>query len=277
MTAYDWFCAYLAALGSFNSGNMWQCPAHDDGWPSLSVREGQSGSVLVHCFGGCSNDAVLRALNLSKRAYFEPHPWSPEKAVRWNKPGCRFASVSPRVGGGTRHGRGRPVAIEIHGYTPDVRLARERFQDGSKGRVSWEVRRADGFWYPSRGDVDLPSLPLYCERDVLAAVILGEWVVLCESESSVDALYGIGMYATTWAGGASSPNLPRLTSVLTGARVLLVPDHDTAGLQCAAVLRRELAPAVAEWRELLGMPGDDARDLVRKGVLSLDAVSQVAA
>ncbi len=38
------------------------CPAHDDQNPSLSVRELPGGKVLVHCFAGCSQEAVIAAL-----------------------------------------------------------------------------------------------------------------------------------------------------------------------------------------------------------------------
>ena len=31
-----------------------RCPSHDDKSPSLSVREGDEGTVLLHCFAGCS-------------------------------------------------------------------------------------------------------------------------------------------------------------------------------------------------------------------------------
>jgi hypothetical protein len=29
------------------------CPAHSDSSPSLSIREGMDGRVLLHCFAGC--------------------------------------------------------------------------------------------------------------------------------------------------------------------------------------------------------------------------------
>lgn len=38
------------------------CPAHDDRDPSLSVRDLPSGQVLVHDFGGCSQERVIEAL-----------------------------------------------------------------------------------------------------------------------------------------------------------------------------------------------------------------------
>src|SRR5688572_17643568 len=41
---------------------MAKCPAHKDRSPSLSVTAQNSGFVLVHCFAGCSQAAVLSAL-----------------------------------------------------------------------------------------------------------------------------------------------------------------------------------------------------------------------
>ena len=42
----------------------WQacCPAHDDHSPSLSIREGDHDRVLVRCWAGCTQDAVIAAL-----------------------------------------------------------------------------------------------------------------------------------------------------------------------------------------------------------------------
>ncbi len=48
---------------------MCLCPAHADATPSLSVRQGQR-SILVHCFAGCDNADVLRAIGqLGPRAH----------------------------------------------------------------------------------------------------------------------------------------------------------------------------------------------------------------
>lgn len=41
-----------------------KCPAHDDKTPSLSISDGDNGTVLVHCFAGCSQTAVIDALRL---------------------------------------------------------------------------------------------------------------------------------------------------------------------------------------------------------------------
>ena len=48
------------------------CPAHDDKGPSLSVREGDDGRVLLHCHAGCSTAAVVAAMGLSMADLFPP-------------------------------------------------------------------------------------------------------------------------------------------------------------------------------------------------------------
>ena len=42
-----------------------RCPAHDDGTPSLSVTEIESGNrLLIHCHGGCGALDVLQKIGL---------------------------------------------------------------------------------------------------------------------------------------------------------------------------------------------------------------------
>lgn len=59
-----------------------RCPAHDDGRPSLSIREGSRGRTLVHCFAGCSVASALGALHLRPRDLFAGPPPSPAEAAR---------------------------------------------------------------------------------------------------------------------------------------------------------------------------------------------------
>ena len=53
----------VEALGGTwsSSRGMCCCPAHGDRTPSLSITLGQR-AILVHCFAGCSNEAVLEGL-----------------------------------------------------------------------------------------------------------------------------------------------------------------------------------------------------------------------
>ena len=48
---------------------MARCPAHDDTEPSLHVSF-QNNRILMHCFAGCSLDAICDALNIQPRDLF---------------------------------------------------------------------------------------------------------------------------------------------------------------------------------------------------------------
>ena len=50
------------------------CPAHDDKSPSMTVREADDGKILMHCFAGCSVDAIAGAIGLDLTDLFPPRP-----------------------------------------------------------------------------------------------------------------------------------------------------------------------------------------------------------
>ena len=49
---------------------MARCPAHDDREPSLSIRDGGDGRVLVHCHAGCEQWRVIEVVR-SRRLWKE--------------------------------------------------------------------------------------------------------------------------------------------------------------------------------------------------------------
>lgn len=54
-----------------------RCPAHDDRRPSLSIRETDDGTVLIHDFGGCEAVDVIAAVGLELADLFpdsDGHP-----------------------------------------------------------------------------------------------------------------------------------------------------------------------------------------------------------
>jgi hypothetical protein len=65
------FLSLLERLDGVNvvsdSKALARCPAHDDRSPSLSIKECSDGRVLIHCFAGCSPDAILESIGLSFR------------------------------------------------------------------------------------------------------------------------------------------------------------------------------------------------------------------
>ena len=63
-----------------------KCPAHDDKSPSLSIKETSDGTVLIHCFGGCSVHDVVAAVGLELRDLFPANDvhYRPGRRPRWN-------------------------------------------------------------------------------------------------------------------------------------------------------------------------------------------------
>jgi len=62
----------VSRLHARRSGGGWiaKCPAHDDHEPSLRIDEGADGRALVKCWAGCTLDAVLSAVGLTKKDLF---------------------------------------------------------------------------------------------------------------------------------------------------------------------------------------------------------------
>ena len=71
----------ISALGGRNG--MAKCPAHNDHTPSLSITQ-REGKVLVHCFSGCEQHAVIAALKARGLWPQRDRPgWTPAQRTRW--------------------------------------------------------------------------------------------------------------------------------------------------------------------------------------------------
>lgn len=81
MTAAE-FAALVEGCAVGRNRFQARCPAHNDRSPSLSVAEGRDGRVLLHCHAGCTTDAILSALKLSRRDLFQgPQPSTSQLAA----------------------------------------------------------------------------------------------------------------------------------------------------------------------------------------------------
>lgn len=256
-SAAQWFLGLLDAIGSGPAGStVRQCPAHTDAAPSLSIGEGKGGRLLLRCHAGCSWQQVLASLTLPANYLRTPPPVKPSAYAQ--------AFIAPRTfpplerKSGSRSLRESGYTLEaVHDYGPDFRVL--RWRKGAKKELVWESRNEHGEMVPGLLGRPTSSLPIYLERDVVAAVAMGDPVVICESESSVDALVKVGVLATTWAGGATAVQVPALRKVLADhPRIVVIPDNDEPGLQALGTLRSAgLAPHV-----VMPDPGEDARDLL---------------
>lgn len=256
LTAYDWFSSLLDVAGSQPlGGRLRQCPAHTDPAPSLSIKPGADGRVLVKCHAGCELDRILVALRCTRSRLNRPAPVSPAQYATSTGLRVDFPAVVLRQG----HPSSRGYRLEaVHEYGGGKWLLERWRSRGGQKDLLWETVR-DGQRIPGLLGVPLHALPLYREREIGQAIALGEPVLVVESESSVDALKG--WFATTWAGGAAAVNIQRLREVLGGyPHTVVIPDNDDAGLRVRDRLARAgLAPTV-----LVGSPGEDARDLFHR-------------
>jgi hypothetical protein len=70
MAALDDVLARLEKVRRAGQGWSASCPAHPDRHPSLSVRVGDDGRVLLKCFAGCRIEAIVVALGLELQDLF---------------------------------------------------------------------------------------------------------------------------------------------------------------------------------------------------------------
>ena len=90
MTIED-FIARLDSVRRTSRGCMARCPGHDDRSPSLSMREGDDGRILLHDFGGCRVEHICAALGLRLTDLFperdpDPHQW---RETQWRRAAAR--------------------------------------------------------------------------------------------------------------------------------------------------------------------------------------------
>ncbi len=69
------------------------CPAHDDRSPSLSIRETEDGTILIHDFAGCDAQSILAALGLSLGDLFPDRLKHHAKSIRRRVPLCDLVAL----------------------------------------------------------------------------------------------------------------------------------------------------------------------------------------
>jgi hypothetical protein len=99
MTSVENLISRLDKVKGRNGSWTARCPAHDDKGPSLAVREGKDGRVLLHCFAGCQTANVLGAIGMDMTDLFPPDEMRRDYAVT-GKPSMKpafFASDLMRI------------------------------------------------------------------------------------------------------------------------------------------------------------------------------------
>jgi 5S rRNA maturation endonuclease (ribonuclease M5) len=210
-----------------------QCPAHHDRSPSLHVSEGDDGRVLLNCFATCTFDDVIGALGLDVADLFDD-----DRKRRMN--------ILAEYDYVDENGELLYQAVRL-----SPKDFRQRRPDGNGG-WSWKldgVRRV-----------------LYRLPDVLEGAKAGRWIFVVEGEKDADRLRELGFVATCNPGGAGKWR-QEFADALEGAKVAVLPDADTPGLDHAEAIAKSLKGAqTIKWVDLM-------EDVPEKGDVSdwLDA------
>jgi hypothetical protein len=183
------------------SGGHWmaKCPAHDDRTPSLSVKEGQDGAILLKCHAGCTTEAIVAALGLQMADLFPERDPPVKREIVATYDYC-----------------GMDAALRFQVVRFQPKDFRQRAPDG-KGDWVWSVKGVGLCPYKWPELKDHPA------------------VVIVEGERDVEAAWKIGLPATCNPMGAGKWR-DEYTAHLKQVgvqRVAIVPDNDAVGREHA--------------------------------------------
>jgi hypothetical protein len=242
----DWANALRAAGRKVEKktggGYMAQCPAHDDGRPSLSLDQ-DGDNVLVHCFAGCAFDDVREKLGITRA------PAAPQLS---SEAAQRLREYVGSLNGSDIHyvytdEDGAPLFRVTR--TPDKRFFQSHFDYATD---TWE-----------RGRGDTPSVP-YRLPAIQRALDAGDPVYIAEGEKDVEALVRAGVEATCNAGGAGKWDAA-WGPLFDGAKIVIVSDDDDPGKKHAADVAAKLGEFAADVRIVRPKEGKDAFDHLTSG------------
>lgn len=242
------FLQRLDGVRQVATGFVACCPAHDDRNPSLSITPTHD-RWLLHCFAGCSIEAITVALGASLSDLFNTENGKRSAMRRRTIPyGMNSAN------GHKRGGRVSPRRVGIQNYR-ETGVFVYHDEEGQiiavKRRYDFTGLYNDGSQRAEKTFVVSPtgcSLPLYRLPAVIAAVRNGHSVYLTEGERKADILetyirqeWGTNAVATSYGGHWRQD----MSGVLAGAFVVIIPDCDNAGKRIAERVISNLAPVAA--------------------------------
>jgi putative DNA primase/helicase len=160
-------------------------------------------------------------------------------------------------------------------------LVKVRRSDDGNGKKSFYQSHWDGTkWIKGNPDRVKNQIPIYRYAEVQQEIERDRLIFWVEGESTADALWDLGIPATTTIGGSGGySTYGDYQQDLTRARLLLAPDRDSNGLKYIANIERNfydqiegyyLAGTVGLWKQPAG--GMDIGDDIRHRQLNLEQI-----
>jgi putative DNA primase/helicase len=124
---------------------------------------------------------------------------------------------------------------------PLVQVCREDFGEG-KTPKRWQESWNGTKWVKGLGEIQRPEIPIYKYQEVIEAIALGKTIFIAEGEPACDALWELGLAATTNIGGAGKWKASD-SKDLVGAKVVLCPDRDQPGVKHSELIAEHFPEA----------------------------------
>lgn len=224
--------------GCRGRASSWQCPAHEDRAPSLSIGPRRDGNgVVLNCHAGCATEEVVSALGITLQDLFD------EPLEKRERPQVVAEYPYP-----DEHGEVLYVVRRLEpGYDGERKTFRQFRPDGTAGVKG--IRRV-----------------LYRLPDVLAMAQAGGTVLVVEGEKDVENLAAIGCVATCNVGGAGKWNDDYARHFQGAAEVIVIADRDDPGRKHAATVADSVQRAGIPVRVLEAAKGKDVSDHLAAGL-----------
>lgn len=252
MTDFHTLCTALGAK-QHGSSSEWQCkcPAHDDNDPSLWLRE-REGKIVLHCFAGCSQAAIidkLRSMGLWASGATEasrntppgvPYIWPPPAVFKAKGvvPSAENSKLYVKHYTYKNPSTGKPQGLVV------------RYEGhGKKDTIPFFNRYDNGAW---KSGYAVKVGRLLYNADLLSTaktvyIVEGEKCAANLTAALAESPVDQGAIAITWPGGATvafkadwTPLIARATE-FPALRLILWADNDEPGkkaiLKVLSILR----------------------------------------
>ncbi len=268
------------ALGGERSGSQYlaPCPVHNDSTPSLAIKDGPDGKVLVRCHAGCSNANVIAALkdmDLWPVSNQDQNYRRPVPSPSGGKTPATFHNLESLQSFLEKTGSVRFFHYPLANGIP-WGMGRIDLSNGKKTFRAWH-RGEDGKIVMAKPPVQ--KLPLYQSDKLPEDKTTPVWIV--EGEKCAEALAGLCVPVVSSANGAGSAKHSDW-SALDDRPVIIWPDNDLPGqkyrdevIACLGIRVARLD--VVDVKSLEVEEGEDCVDWIVAGHTNLSGIPMIKA
>jgi putative DNA primase/helicase len=233
------------------NGYQGRCSAHESkSGNSLAISIGDNGNVVLHCFAGCTTEAIVASGGLSMSDLFQHSNGQHVTNGHAKRSAAtimrqRFETAQAAIDSLNRIGR--PTKSHTYRDPNGQGYAVTNRFDLPDGKKEFRpVSLHDGGWY-----VKGPKERLLYQVDTLADAVT---IYVCEGEGCADAARSIGLDSTTSMGGAQAPQKTDWSPV-AGKDVVILRDNDEPGRKYAAAVTKLCVKAGAKSVKTILLPG----------------------